>query len=176
MTVLTKRRPEPSEYPPFYQGYISLVEGADILAALDDNTEKGLAIYRSISESEALQRYAPEKWTIKEVLGHITDTERVFSYRGLRVARGDQTPLPGFDENLFVKGANFNDFDWPALIEQFELVRKSSIALFKSLAEEAWDRRGNANGKEVSVRAIAWMVAGHELHHRRIVLERYLHR
>src|SRR5512142_2949175 len=174
MSTATKRRPDASEYPPFYQGYISLVEGQDILAALDDNTERAMALYRSIGEEESLSRYAPEKWTIREVLGHVSDTERVFTYRALRVARGDQTPLPGFDEKLFVEGANFNHYEWPALIEQFELVRRSSITLFRSLAEEAWERRGNAHGKDVSVRDIAWMVAGHELHHRRIIQTKYL--
>ncbi len=171
-----KRRPEPSECPGYFQHYVDLVPGDDVQATLESGAEKSLSLYRSISKENSLLRYAPGKWTIREVLGHVTDSERIFTYRALCIARGDQTPLPGFDENVFVQSANFNAHEWGELIEQFALVRKNTVSLLRSFWDEAWDRRGNANGLIVTVRAIAWLIAGHDLHHRQIVETRYIPR
>ena len=125
------------------------------------------------SEREGNFRYAPEKWTVKEVLGHVNDTERIFTYRALRIARGDQTPLSGFEQDDYVRGGNFAERTLADLADEFGYVRSASIALFRSLQKEAWSRRGVANEKDVTVRALAFIVAGHELHHRLILEERY---
>ncbi|SRR6266849_5051783 len=166
-------RPEPGEYAPFYETYISKVKGSDILGILEAQRLQMAQLFAARSERDGNFRYAPGKWTVKEVLGHVTDAERIFTYRALRIARGDQTPLASFEQDDYVRGGNFAERTLADLAEEFGLVRAASIALFRSLQREAWQRRGVANEKEVTVRALAFIVAGHELHHRLILEERY---
>ena len=166
-------RPESGEYAPYYEKYISLVKGHDIVGILEGQRLQMAQIFGARSEREGNFRYAPDKWTVKEVLGHVNDTERIFAYRALRIARGDQTPLSGFEQDDYVRGGNFAERTLADLADEFGYVRSASVALFRSLKKDAWARRGVANEKEVTVRALAFIVAGHELHHRLILEERY---
>jgi len=159
---------------PHFGKYIALVEGDDIIAALSNQLDNTLALLRALSESQGELRYAPGKWSIKEVIGHLIDAERIFAYRALRFARNDQSALPGFDENNYVANSNFGERRVADLAEEFEFVRKSNIYLFRHLGEEVWLRRGKANDNEISVRALAYSIAGHERHHLGIIRERYL--
>jgi hypothetical protein len=167
------KRPEPTEYAEFYGTYVSKVPGNDVLSVLESQRVQMLQLFAGRSERDGSFRYAPGKWTVKEALGHITDTERIFTYRALRIARGDQTPLPGFEQDDFVKNGAFGDRTLAGLAEEFALVRGASLALFRSFPEEAWPRKGVASQKEVSVRALAFITAGHQIHHRLILEERY---
>ncbi|MGH9539921.1 MAG: DinB family protein [Terriglobales bacterium] len=175
MTTKTSsiRKPDANEYAPYYQKYISLVPDADILTTLETQGRQTGALLSARKESDGDFRYAPGKWSLKEALGHVIDTERVFAYRALRIARNDQTPMEGFEQDDYVKFGPFGQRSLASLIEEFDSVRKASIALFRGLDEPAWTRRGVANKNEVSVRALAYMMAGHELHHRRIFQEKY---
>jgi len=166
-------RPEPGEYAPYYETYISKVKGSDILGILEAQRLQMAQLFAARSERDGNFRYATGKWTVKEVLGHVNDTERIFTYRALRIARGDQTALPGFEQDDYVRGGNFAERTLTDLADEFELVRAASIALFRSLPKEAWQRRGIASEKEVTARALAFIVAGHEIHHRLILEERY---
>jgi uncharacterized damage-inducible protein DinB len=166
-------RPEPGEYAPYYETYISKVKGSDILGILEAQRLQMAQLFAARSERDGNFRYATGKWTVKEVLGHVNDTERIFTYRALRIARGDQTALPGFEQDDYVRGGNFAERTLADLADEFELVRAASIALFRSLPKEAWQRRGIASEKEVTARALAFIVAGHEIHHRLILEERY---
>jgi hypothetical protein len=167
-------RPDSREYVTYFEKYISLVEGDDIIAALSNQIDDTLALIHGLSESQGDLRYAPGKWSIKEVIGHLIDTERIFAYRALRFARNDQSALPGFDENSYVANSNYGARLLADLAEEFEFVRKANIYLFRQLGEEVWLRRGKANDNEISVRALAYNIAGHELHHLGIIRERYL--
>jgi len=166
-------RPEASEYAPFYAGYIALVSGDDAVAALEAQRLHMMQMLSARSEREGNFRYATDKWSVKDVIGHMSDAERVFTYRAMRIARGDQTPLPGFEQNDYVRNGGFGERHLSDLAEEFAAVRSASIALFHSLNDAAWVRKGTASGKEVSVRALAFMTAGHELHHQRILEDRY---
>jgi uncharacterized damage-inducible protein DinB len=166
-------RPEPNEYAPYYAGYIALVPGDDAVAALEAQRLHMMQMLSARSEREGNFRYGADKWSVKEVLGHMADAERVFTYRAMRIGRGDETPLPGFEQDDYVKNGGFSDRKLADLAEEFAAIRGASIALFRSLNDAAWMRRGTASGKEVSVRALAFMTAGHELHHQRILEERY---
>ena len=167
-------RPGSDEFAPYYNGYISQVSGDDALAELQSELDASLRAFGAIDEAKSKTAYEAGKWTIREVLGHIVDTERVMSYRAMRMARNDKTDLPGFEQDDFIKGAAFNDVPLAELLKEFELLRRANILLFKNLKAEAWERRGTANGKQVSVRALAFIITGHEKHHRKIVQERYL--
>jgi uncharacterized damage-inducible protein DinB len=166
-------RPEENEYAPYYAGYIALVPGDDVVAALESQRLHTMQMLSARSEREGNFRYGADKWSVKEVLGHMADAERVFTYRAMRIGRGDQTPLPGFEQDDYVKNGGFGDRKLADLAEEFAAIRGASIALFRSMNDAAWTRRGTASGKEVSVRALAFMTAGHELHHHRILQERY---
>jgi hypothetical protein len=166
--------PDASEYDAYYGRYISLVAGNDIVAALEEQPRRTLALLSGLDEAQANYRYAPEKWSIKEVLGHIIDTERILSCRALRFARNDRTPLPGFEQDDYVRYGGFAECPLGYLVEQFTSVRDSSVFLFAGLNPEAWLRRGIANQSEISVRAIAYVIAGHELHHRHVLEDKYL--
>ena len=176
MTESNIERPDATEYAPYYERYISLVKDGDILASLSQQMDETLTLLGSISEEQANFRYAPDKWSIKELVGHLIDTERIFSYRALRFARNDKTPLPGFDQDDYIRGASFDDYSLADLASEFEHVRRAGLSLFKHLDREAWKRRGAANDSEVSVRALAYIIAGHELHHMGILRSRYLQR
>lgn len=166
-------RPEPSEYAPYYDRYISLIPGNDILGTLDAQRRQTMVLLCGRDESEGDFRYAPDKWSAKEVLGHVCDTERVFAYRALRVARGDRTPMEGFEQDDYVKYGPFANAPLAEIIEDYIAVRRATLTLLRNLDEQAWARRGVANKNEVSVRALAYITAGHELHHRRILEEKY---
>lgn len=166
-------RPEPGEYAPYYDRYISLVAGPDILTALDSERRKTLLLLSGRDEEDGNLRYAPEKWTAKEVLGHVCDTERIFAYRTLRIARGDSTPIEGFEQDDYVRNGPYGRVALAEVIEDYIAVRRATLTLLRNLDEAAWLRRGIANKNEVSVRAIAYTIVGHELHHRRILEEKY---
>ena len=166
-------RPEASEYASFYERYVSKVAGKDIVAILEAQRLQMAQLFAARSEREGNFRYAPGKWTVKETLGHLTDSERIFAYRALRIARQDTTPLSGFEQDDYVRAGGFGERSLSDLAEEFGIVRSASVALFRPLGQEAWLRRGSANKSEVTVRAVAYIIAGHELHHREILQERY---
>jgi uncharacterized damage-inducible protein DinB len=165
-------KPEADEYLAYYGKYIALV-GDDAMAALRKQAAATPRLLKGVSESQAMFRYAPGKWSVKEVLGHIMDGERVFGYRALRFGRADGTPLPGFDENAWVPAAGFERRTMTELAAEYEAVRAATLALFGSFDSAALVRRGAANNAEVSVRALAHIIAGHELHHVGLLRERY---
>jgi uncharacterized damage-inducible protein DinB len=166
--------PQPSEYAPYYGRYISLVPGQDILATLPHQIRDTQSLLAGLREEDGNLRYAPGKWSIKQVLGHLIDSERVFCYRALRFARGDQTPLPGFEQDDYVRDGPFELCRLADLLEEFTDVRKATVDFFRTLDETAWSRQGTANDNQVTVRATAYIIAGHELHHRRLLKEKYL--
>lgn len=167
-------RPEPTEYASSFERYVSKVPDGDIVDILAEQVEETARLLAGVTDAQAVFRYAPGKWSLKEVVGHITDTERVLSYRALRFARGDPTPLAGFDENTFVAHAGFDRRPLGELVDELRTVRRATAALFRSLDVDAALCRGVANEKTVSVRALAYIIAGHERHHREILAERYL--
>jgi len=171
--AFTIARPEPGEYNPYYDRYISLVPGTDILGTLDTQRRQTLLLLSGRDEEDGNFRYSPEKWSAKEVLGHVCDTERIFAYRALRIARGDQTALEGFEQDDYVRNGSFARMPLEEIVEDYIAVRRATLTLFRNLEEPAWVRRGVANRNEVSVRALAYTIAGHEVHHRRILEERY---
>jgi hypothetical protein len=165
-------RPQPNEYAAAFETYIRLVPECHILTRLEQQIEGTLALLHDVSESEAETRHAPYTWSIKEVVGHLIDSERIFGIRALRFARQDPTELPGFDENHYVRHAGFDSRPLGSLAQEFELVRRSHILFFRGLDREAWIRSGVANGHAVTVRALAYIIAGHEQHHVTILHER----
>jgi hypothetical protein len=167
-------RPEPTEYAPYYDKYISRVADGNIIATLASQIDNTVALLHGLSDAQAGFRYAPEKWSIKEVVGHLIDSERIFGYRALRFARNDKTPLSGFEQNDYVEAAAFDDQSLGDLASEFEHVRRANLHLLRGLTGEAWGRRGDANGNAVSVRALAYIIAGHELHHMEIIRTKYL--
>jgi uncharacterized damage-inducible protein DinB len=171
--TLVIARPQAGEYAPYYERYISLIQENDILATLDRQRRETVLLLSGLSEEQGDFRYAPDKWSAKQVLGHVCDTERVFAYRALRIARGDATPMEGFEQDDYVKNGPFARHSIAEVIEDYIAVRRATISLLRSLEEAAWSRRGIANKNEVTVRAIAYMIAGHEVHHRRILQEKY---
>lgn len=166
-------RPEPTDYAPFYAGYIDLVPEDDVLSAIETQSSETQKVLASLDEERATFRYAEGKWSVKEVFGHLTDAERVFGYRALCISRGEQTSLPGFDEQTYVAGAGFDAWKVGDLAEMYALVRRANIVFFRNLPAEAWDRRGVANDNAVTVRALAYMIVGHERHHLKVLRERY---
>ena len=170
--VITK--PDPTEHDPYYSRYIDLIKQQDILKVLPVQLDGTLALLRSIPDSRASFRYAPDKWSINELVGHVIDTERVFAYRALTFARNDRTLLPGFEQDDWIRGGSYAAQALKELASEFECVRRSNIYLFQHLDNDAWMRRGKANSTEVSVRALAYIIAGHELHHRKQIEEKYL--
>lgn len=166
-------RPQPTEYASYYEKYVARVPGTDIVPVLEAQRLQMAQLLAARSERDGNFRYAPDKWTVKEVLGHIIDTERIFAYRALRIARQDPTPLSGFEQDDYVRAGSFGERSLVELAEEFAHVRNATVALLRPLGEEAWSRRGVANKNEVTVRAVAFIIAGHELHHREILKERY---
>ncbi|MGH9935960.1 MAG: DinB family protein [Blastocatellia bacterium] len=167
-------KPDSTEYAPYFEKYVSLVPEGEIVVTLGKQIENTLSLLGGLSETQGDLRYAPGKWSVKEVIGHLIDTERIFAYRAMRFARNDATPLPGFDENGYVANAGFGSRSLADLAEEFEHVRKSNIHLFKHLDGDSCLRRGAANDHEISARALAYIIAGHELHHVGILRSRYL--
>jgi hypothetical protein len=167
-------KPDSTEYVPYYSRYVSLVPDGDILTVLAQQIEETTGVLNGIPESRGGFRYAPDKWSIKELVGHLIDCERIFAYRALRFARNDQIPLSGFEQDDYVKNAAFDRCALSDLVSELNSVRLSTLFLFKHLDADAWLRRGLANDSEASVRALAHIIAGHELHHRAILTSRYL--
>ncbi|MFC0184530.1 Uncharacterized damage-inducible protein DinB (forms a four-helix bundle) [Pseudarcicella hirudinis] len=169
------KKPQISEYQQnkYFSYYIELVDSENVIDTLTSQFERVKNLYKNLPEEKYFFKYAEGKWNLKEVLGHITDTERIFAYRSLCIARGEKQALPGFDENEYMTFSNFNEQTMESLIEQYCSVRESSLALFKSFSEEISARMGTANGNGVSARALVWMIAGHEKHHLEILKERY---
>ncbi len=167
-------RPQSGESAPYYDRYISLVPGTDVLAALDEQRRQMLLLLSGRTEQDGDLRYAPDKWNLREVLGHLNDTERIMAYRALRISRGDKTPIEGYEQDDYVRTSPLGRRPLEDLIEDYIAVRRATISLFRNLDEEAWSRRGTANKNEVTVRALAYIIAGHELHHRQIIEQKYL--
>jgi len=166
-------RPKAEEYAPYFDRYISLVRDEDILATLQKQWSETAVLLKSLNEKDGEFRYGPDKWSVKEVVGHMNDTERIFAYRALRISRGDKTPLAGFEQDDYVRGGGFDKRTLADIAEEFDAIRKSTMILFRGLEKDAWTRQGIANNGDLSVRALAYMIAGHELHHRRILQEKY---
>jgi uncharacterized damage-inducible protein DinB len=173
MTTSSRSRPEASEYAPFYHGYVTSVPEGDVVELLRSGGIELLDSIRRIPEERAGHRYGPEKWSIRQVIGHLIDAERIFTYRALRVGRGDRTPLASFDENAYVRTAGSEARTLADLARELDVVRQASVLLFESLPDEAWSRSGVASDREVSLRALAYITAGHSRHHLRILRERY---
>ena len=167
-------KPEPAEHAPYYSKYIDLVPEGDLAGTLARQMEETLAVLGKVSEAHSLLRYAPGKWSLREALGHMIDTERIFAYRLLRIARGDQTPLPGFEQDDYVTTAHSDRRAWSALLEEFAAVRRSSLLMIEGLDAECWQRKGIASGNGLSARAAVYIIAGHELHHMNVVRSFYL--
>jgi len=168
-------KPNPGEYPPYARMYIDLLpDDGRLLEHLAENLRTTTELIRSLSEGQLLHRYAPDKWTIKEVLLHVVDDERIYAYRALRFARGDQTELPGFEQDDYVPPSKADERTAESLLAELAAVRAATIELYRGLPEEALLRSGVANGNRATVRALGWHIAGHEMHHVRLLRERYL--
>lgn len=173
MTSSAAGRPQANEYAPYYEAYIGKVQGNDPVAALETLTPNTRRVLESIPADKAGFRYADGKWTVRDVIGHMVDAERVFGFRALWFARGDANPLPGFDENAWVPAARFDAVSLTAVIEAWRTQRAATLAMLKTFGPDAWMRTGTANGKVMSVRALAFTIAGHELHHLGVLAGRY---
>lgn len=167
-------RPAAGEFDPHYAMYIDPVAHEDLLTQLDREARSTAKFLATIPESRAGYRYAVGKWSIREVIGHLADAERIFSYRALRISRGDTTPLASFDENLYAKAARFDQRTLSDVGAEFAAVRTSTLALFRQLNQEEFARVGTASGKPISVRALAFIILGHERHHLNVIKDRYL--
>ncbi len=173
MSVATISRPGPDESIAYYRRYIDKVAGEDITDQLASQLHEVEKLLEPVTDRAALARYAEGKWSIKEIIGHLIDTERIFAYRLLRIARGDSTPLPGFDENAYNPEGQFDERPIAMLLAEFRSVRQSTSALFEGLPAQAWDRRGIANGQPISARALAYIIVGHVFHHLGVLRDRY---
>ena len=169
-------RPAPGEFAPYYADYIALVPDGDLVDTLIVGAETAASLLHDVPEETAARAYAEGKWTLKEVVQHCSDAERIFAYRVLRIARGDQTELPGWDEKAYTPVSGATARSLVSLLDEFESVREATVTLLEGLPADAWTRRGRANGASVSVRGVAWITAGHLLHHMGVVQQRYLGR
>jgi uncharacterized damage-inducible protein DinB len=167
-------RPQSDEYAPYYEKYVSLIPSDDIVSVLEAQRVLMGQLLAARSEREGNFRYAPDKWSLKEVIGHVCDAERIFAYRLLRIARGDQTPLPGFEQDDYIAPAAFGERSLTDIAAEFAAVRAATMKLVQSLTPEAWTRCGTASNHRVSARALAYIIAGHQLHHQNILNEKYL--
>lgn len=166
-------RPHIDEYSPFYHKYIETVDD-DVIDELETQAHAFAEFLKAIPSEKADFRYAPEKWSVKELIGHVIDTERIMAYRTLRFARNDSTPLAGFDEGSYVSNAHFSDRSLDDFAEEFNLLRRTNLHFFRSLTDMELARAGTANGVEITVKALLFIIAGHLNHHRRILTDRYL--
>ena len=167
-------RPGRDEAAAYYAGYIDRIAGDDIVGTLERQSQEMLAFLRGISEEASLRRYAPEKWSVRQVLNHVSDTERLFVFRAFWFARGFDSPLPSFDQNVSSAAARADDIPWSKNVEEFDDVRRSTLDLFRNLPKDAWMRRGIASDNPFTVRALAYIAAGHLSHHVAILREKYL--
>ena len=167
-------RPQPTEAAPYYSHYIDLVANDEIVPAMKEQFDQIVQFLERISEEQSLNSYAPGKWTIRQVLNHVNDGERIFLGRAVWFARGFQDALPSFEQDIAVQFAKANDTSWANLVEEFKTVRAATISFFDNLPEEAWSRSGVASDNPVTVRAIAYIIAGHVAHHVNVLNEKYL--
>lgn len=167
-------RPATTESAPYYFRYIDLVSEGDIVPLLERQLAETMSFLSDISEEQSMHSYAPDKWTIRQLLNHVSDTERVFLYRALWFARGFPDPLPGFDQDIGVAGGEANNVSWANHVEEFRAVRLATLAFLKNLPESAWSRTGVASDNPFTVRALAYIIAGHTAHHVSVIKERYL--
>jgi uncharacterized damage-inducible protein DinB len=167
-------RPQTAEAAPYYFNYINQVSGEDVLGVLERQLEDSRQFFSTISEEKSLHRYAPDKWSVRQVLNHVTDTERAFAFRALWFGRGFETPLPSYDQNVASAGAQADRIAWRDHVEEFQRVRLASISLFSHMPPDAWTRSGIASDNRFTVRALAFIIAGHVTHHFKILHERYL--
>jgi uncharacterized damage-inducible protein DinB len=167
-------RPKANEFAAYYSTYVDLISTDDILGELQWQLDMTLSALTGISEEKSLHRYAADKWSIRQLLNHVSDTKRVFVYRALWFARGFDTALPGFDQNVAVPTAAADEFSWASQVEDFRALRAATLTFFRNLPVEAWDRSGVASGNPVTVRALAYIIAGHVAHHLAVLEERYL--
>jgi hypothetical protein len=167
-------RPEEVEAAPYYFTYINQVMGDEVVGIIESQLEESAAFFSGISEAGSLYRYEPEKWSIRQVLNHVTDTERAFAFRALWFARGFEAPLPSYDQNVAASGARADRISWAAHVEEFRRVRLATISLFRNMPDEAWTRTGIASDNPFSVRALAFIIAGHVTHHVSVLRKRYL--
>ena len=167
-------RPEKTEYAEYYDKYVSLVEATDVVSAMEKQSEELNDTFSQISEEKGLYAYAEGKWTIKELLGHLIDGERIFAYRAFRFSRADKTPLPGFDQDPYIENGNYNSVKLADLLDELILLRKSNIHFLKNLSKKAWDNVGVASDNPITVRALAYIMVGHIEHHVKILKEKYL--
>ena len=170
---LNFERPLPGTYGPYYQKYIDLVPDGDLRRLLPVIFDADFRAMRTIGPDRERDRYAPGKWSIREAVGHMADTERVFSYRAMRIARGDTTPLPSFDENAFTAAARYDEIPLEQILGELMAVHAATILLFENLSDDAWNRVGTTSNAPASVRALAYTLAGHELHHMNVFREKY---
>ncbi len=174
MSTATVMKPAENEYAPYYGKYIALVTEENVIEDLENSLQDTLELLGGITEEKANFAYAPEKWSIKEVIGHIGDTERVFAYRALCFSRNYEPNIAGFNENDFIENSNFKNLSFKDVVAELVAIRQATIALFKNMSAEAWTRTGTANDNEVSVRALANILVGHERHHIGVIKERYM--
>jgi hypothetical protein len=167
-------RPESHEAALYYLTYINRVVGNDPVGATQAQMEEALTLFTTINEETSLRRYAPEKWSVRQVLSHINDTERAFVFRALWFARGFDSPLPSFDQDVAAQGAGADAISWAAHVEEFQRIRLATISLVRNMPAEAWMRTGTASGNPFTVRALAYIIPGHVAHHLAILSERYL--
>ncbi|HEX5438627.1 MAG TPA: DinB family protein [Gemmatimonadaceae bacterium] len=171
-----RSRPAADEHLPYYERYIALVPEGDVLATLEEQVRETVALLAGLDEQEAAYRYAPGKWSVKEVVGHVSDTERVFGYRALCAARGEAAALPSMEQDDYVANGNFDARTLGSILDELTAVRQGTLALFRSMDDAVLARRVIASGAPVTARALAWMIAGHERHHQRGLREHYLTR
>ena len=169
-------RPDPSEYAPYAEVYVSRVPDGNFVEFLEAQTRRIFPELRAVTEQQSLLRYAPGKWSLRESFLHVVDAERIFTYRALRIARNDQTDLPGFEQDDYIAPSEAADRTWSSIIDELQAVRASTIQLFRNLPAAAWTRTGSANGRKASVRGLAYITAGHVEHHISLLHERYLPR
>jgi hypothetical protein len=167
-------RPQPNEAAAYYFTYIDRVQSSDVVSVLESQLDETLAALSGVSEEKSLTRYAPDKWSIRQLLSHVNDTERLFLFRALWFARGFQEPLPSFDQNICVEGADADKVSWSNHVEEFRNIRLATLAFFRNLPAEAWDRGGIASDNHFTVRALAYIAAGHVSHHTAVIRDRYL--
>ena len=170
----TATRPVPTECDPYWQRYISQVGEGEIVTILEDEGAAALALIRGLTDEQAKSTYAAGKWPVREVIGHIIDTERIMSYRALRISRADATPMEGFEQDDYAANSPYSNYSVDELADEFAAVRRATVLQFRKLTPDMWTRSGVANHKEITVRALAYIVAGHEIYHRKILTERYL--
>jgi hypothetical protein len=167
-------RPTTSEYDPYYEGYVSLVPEAEIIPALENQMDELSKLFKNVPEERGTFAYEDGKWTVKELLSHVIDGERMFGYRAFRIGRGDKTPIEGFEQDGYIENSHANRRPIAELIEEFTLLREANLMFFENLKDEDWLRTGTANNVEISVRSLAWIMVGHVRHHVAILKERYL--